>query len=334
NIICRGEMFMLSWQAHSLGKAEEVVKQIEIPLPEPQENEARIKVLATVLGLPDKMMLDGTYLIIKKLPISFGQEIVGIVDKAGPGYPFKEGDRIIGGANFHVGLGGLAEYCISPGDSAILAPSTLSDDEAASFLGSFHVAYVGLVNRAALKSGETLLVLGGAGRTGSAAIQLGKALGATVIATARAKKQEEFCRAQGADYVFNPAEQGFDETIARFTQGQGVNVIYDTVGGDVYTNAVNNIALGGRVVLIGFASGTWGQPDPLHILAKGYSVTGALHTIRSEEERTESIKVLDNLVEKGEIKPPPTSVYAFDNAPDALGSLRKRQSELVIVRGT
>ncbi|SFE71344.1 NADPH:quinone reductase [Paenibacillus algorifonticola] len=325
---------MFSWQAHSLGKAEEVVKKIEIPLPEPQENEARIKVLATVLGLPDKMMLEGTYLITKTLPISFGQEIVGIVDKAGSGYPFKEGDRVIGITGYHVGLGGLAEYCISPGDSAVLAPSTLSNEEAASFLGSFHVAYVGLVNRAAIKSGETLLVLGGAGRTGSAAIQLGKALGATVIATARAKEQEEFCRDQGADYIFNPAEQGFDETIARFTEGQGVNVIYDTVGGDVYTNAVNSITLGGRVVLIGFASGTWGRPDPLHILSKGYSVTGALHLVRSEEERTESIKVLNNMLETGKIQLPPTSVYGFDNAPEALSSLRERQLELVVVRGT
>ncbi|WP_169834458.1 NADPH:quinone oxidoreductase family protein [Paenibacillus donghaensis] len=325
---------MFSWQAHSLGKAEEVVKKIEIPLPEPQENEARIKVLATVLGLPDKMMLEGTYLITKTLPISFGQEIVGIVDKAGLGYPFKEGDRVMGITGYHVGLGGLAEYCLSPGDSTILAPSTLSNEEAASFLGSFHVAYVGLVHRAAIKPGETLLVLGGAGRTGSAAIQLGKALGATVIATARAKEQEEFCRDQGADYIFNPAEQGFDETIARFTEGQGVNVIYDTVGGDVYTNAVNSITLGGRVVLIGFASGTWGRPDPLHILSKGYSVTGALHLVRSEEERTESIKVLNNMLETGKIHLPPTSVYGFDNAPEALGSLRERQLELVVVRGT
>ncbi|OMF11546.1 hypothetical protein BK131_21620 [Paenibacillus amylolyticus] len=325
---------MFSWQAYSIGKAEEVVKKIEIPLPEPQENEARIKILATVLGLPDKMMLEGTYLITKTLPISFGQEVVGIVDKAGPGYPFKEGDRVIGITGYHMGLGGLAEYCISPGDSTVLAPSTLSDAEAASFLGSFHVAYVGLVNRAAIKSGETLLVLGGAGRTGSAAIQLGKALGATVIATARAKEQEEFCRSQGADYVINPAEQGFDEAIAKFTEGQGINVIYDTVGGDVYTNAVNSITLGGRVVLIGFASGSWGHPDPLHILSRGYSVTGALHLVRSEEERTKSIHVLNNLLETGKIQPPPTSAYAFEHAPEALASLRERQSELVVVKGT
>lgn len=325
---------MFSWQAHQLGKAEEVVKKIELPLPEPKENEARLKVLATVLGLPDHMMLEGTYIVWNSLPISFGQEVVGIVDKAGPGYPFKEGDRVMAGARFDLGLGGLAEYCLSPGDSAVLAPDSLSDEDAAGFLGSFHVAYVGLVNRASLKVGETLLVLGGSGRTGSSAIQLGKALGATVIATARSKEKEAFCRNQGADYVFNPEEQTYEEAIAKFTDGQGVNVIYDTVGGDAYASAVNSIALGGRVVLIGFASGTWGVPDPVHISWKGYSVTGALHTVRTPKERMDSIEVLNNLLKEGKISPLPVSVYDFEGAVNALGSLRERQSELVIVRGT
>lgn len=325
---------MFSWQAHQLGKAEDVVKKIELPLPEPQENEARIKVLATVLALPEKMMLEGTYLVSNSLPISFGQEIVGIVDKAGPGYPFKEGDRVMGNTRFDIGLGGLAEYCISPADSAVLAPAMLPDDKAAGFLSSFHLAYVGLVDRAALKAGETLLVLGGAGRTGSAAIQLGKALGATVIATARNKEKEEYCRNQGADYTFNPKEQAFEEAIAKFTDGQGINVIYDTVGGDAYANAVQSITIGGRVVLIGFASGTWGDPDPAHILWKGYSVTGALDSVRTRKERTDSIAVLNNLLEEGKISPLPTTVHDFDSAVNALASLRDRQPGLVVVRGT
>ncbi|EOB3457311.1 zinc-binding dehydrogenase [Enterococcus hirae] len=323
---------MFRWIAQDLGNAEDVVKKVEVPLPEPQENEARIKVLATVIGLPDKMMLDGNYLVSNVKPISFGQEIVGIVDKAGPGFPFSEGDRIIGGARFDIGLGGLAEYCISSGDSAILAPDILSDEAAAGFLGSFHVAYTGLVNRAQLKSGEVLLVIGGAGRTGAAAIQLGKALGATVIATARKQEQKEFCYNQGADFVFNPEKVSFEDAIADLTQGRGVNVIYDTVGGKVYKEAVQTIAYGGRVVLIGFASGSWGEPDPMHMSWKGYSVMGALHTVRTNEERKKSVDHLNVMLEKNEIQPLPTIVYDFDHAVDALASLRQRQSGLVIVR--
>ncbi|MDN7245599.1 quinone oxidoreductase family protein [Planococcus shenhongbingii] len=165
-------------------------------------------------------------------------------------------------------------------------------------------------------------------------MQLGKALGATVIATARNKENEEFCRNQGADYTFNPEEQAFEEAIAEFTDGQGVNVIYDTVGEDAYANAVNNIAIGGRVVLIGFASGTWGVLDPGHILWKGYSVTGALHSVRTRKERTDSIAVLNNLLEEGEISPLRTTVHDFDGAVNALASLRDPQPGLVVVRGT
>lgn len=324
---------MFSWIAQELGNAEDVVKKVEVPLPEPQENEARIKVLATVIGLPDKMMLDGNYLVANIKPISFGQEIVGVVDKAGPGFPFSEGDRIIGGARFDIGLGGLAEYCISPGEGAVLAPDILSDEEAAGFLGSYHVAYTGLVNRAQLKSDEVLLVLGGAGRTGSSAIQLGKALGATVIATARKKEQEEFCYSQGADFVFNPEKISFEEAISNFTQNRGINVIYDTVGGNVYKDAVQTIVYGGRVVLIGFASGSWGVPDPMHMSWKGYSTMGALHTVRTNEERKKSIDHLNYMLKENKIQPLPTIVYDFDNAVEALDSLRNRQSGLVIVRG-
>lgn len=323
---------MISWQANKLGDAKDVVKKVNIDLPEPRENEARIKITATVLGLPDYMMLKGNYIISNSFPISFGQEAVGIVDKAGPGYPYKEGQRVITGTRFDIGLGGLAEYSISPGESAIKAPQGLTDEEAAGFLGSFHVAYVGLVNRAFLKPGETLLILGGSGRTGSSAIQLGKALGATVIATARKQEQASFCLEQGADFVFNPKEQNFQSAIEDFTNGKGINVIYDTVGGNLYKQAVENIAIGGRVVLIGFASGEWGEIDPIHISWKGYSVTGALHTIRTKKEREESIKKLNSLLLDGSVTPLPTNLYNFDYAVKALESLNNKNLGLTIVK--
>lgn len=109
------------------------MEKVNVELPEPKDNEARIKITATVLGLPDYMMLKGTYIISNSFPISFGQEAVGIVDKAGPGYSYKEGERVITGTRFDIVLGGLAEYSISPAEGVIKAPEGLTDEEAAGF---------------------------------------------------------------------------------------------------------------------------------------------------------------------------------------------------------
>ena len=131
---------------------------------------------------PDLMMVQSRYPLVPTPPVSPGQEIVGIVHRAGPGHPFPVDTRIMGNSRFDAAVGGLAEYTLSPSAGAIPAFPELTDSQAAGFPGSFHIARIGLFHRAAIKPGETLVVLGGSGRTGSAAIQLGKALGATVPA--------------------------------------------------------------------------------------------------------------------------------------------------------
>ncbi|MBS9376574.1 NADPH:quinone oxidoreductase family protein [Rhodococcus sp. B50] len=311
---------MKRWQASEFGPPNTVLKKVEVPLPEPGPNEARVRVLAASVALPDLMMVQGRYPLVPSAPVSPGQEIVGIVDKPGPGYPFSAGTRIMGNSRADIAIGGLAEYTLSPALGATPAPAELTDTHAAGFPGSYHLAHISLAHRAALSEGETLLVLGGSGRTGSAAIQLGKALGATVIATARHEDKARFCRLQGADHVIDLTEHDLAETVLELSGSRGADVIYDTVGGETYEQATRAVSRGGRVLLVGFASGTWGQPDPQHIVFNDYSVSGALALFRSDTERDLTREALSTFLRDGSITPPVTETYAFDDVPAAIAS--------------
>lgn len=313
---------MKAWRAEAFGKPQEVLKLVDVDMPVPGQGEALVRVLATNIGLPDRMMLEGRYFLTPKPPVTPGQEMVGIVEAAGPGYPFAVGTRVIGGANFMAGSGGLAEYCLSPGDGAVPADPNMPDEQAAAFLGTFHVAYVGLVNRAKARSGETLLVLGGTGGTGSTAIQLGKALGLTVIATVRDDKKAAFCREQGADHVINTERQVLSEQVRSLTDGRGADIVYDTVGEPLVDQALKAIAIGGRYVLIGFAGGSdFASIPPFKIQTLGISVTGALHSVRTVQERDEAIEILGQLFSQGKIAMPIDQVVPFEEVAQALDRL-------------
>lgn len=324
---------MKAWRAESFGNPPDVLKLVDIDIPEPGPGEARLRVLATNIGLPDRMMLEGRYFLTPHPPVTPGQEVVGIVEATGPGYPFPVGTRVVGGTNFATGAGGLAEYCLSPVDGAVPAADDMPDEQAAAFLGTFHVAWVGLVNRARAKSGETLLVLGGTGGTGSTAIQLGKALGLNVITTVRNAKKTAFCREQGADYVIDLEKESLSEQVRKLTDGRGVNIVYDTVGDPLTDQALDVIAIGGRYVLIGFA-GSSGFPviEPFKILIRGISVTGALHSVRTPEERDVAITELGRLFTERKIIMPIDQVVSFKDVPEALTRLGGGVNGKLIVR--
>jgi len=313
---------MKAWRAEMFGKPSDVLKLVDIDVPVPGPGEALLRVLATNIGLPDRMMLEGRYFLTPNPPVTPGQEVVGIVEATGSGYPFSVGTRVIGGTNFTTGYGGLAEYCLSPSDGAVPAADAMPDEQAAAFLGTFHVAYVGLINRAHAKAGDTLLVLGGTGGTGSTAIQLGKALGLTVIATVRDMKKAAFCREQGADHVIETETGSLSEQVRTLTNGKGADVVYDTVGEPLVKQALDAIAIGGRYVMIGFAGGA-GFPtiEPFKILTHGISVMGALHSVRTHEERDEAITVLGRLYSGGKIAMPIDRVISFAEVPAALDRL-------------
>jgi NADPH2:quinone reductase len=313
---------MKAWRAETFGKPSDVLKLVEMDVPVPGPGEALLRVLATNIGLPDRMMLEGRYFLTPTPPVTPGQEVVGIVEAAGRDYPFPIGTRVIGGANFTTGSGGLAEYCLSPGTGAVPAPDDMPDEQAAAFLGTFHVAYVGLANRARARPGETLLVLGGSGGTGSTAIQLAKALGLTVIATVRDGKKAAFCRQQGADHVIDLGAVSLAEQVRALTGGKGADIVYDTVGSPLAEQALDAIAIGGRYILIGFAGGSsFPTIEPIKILTKGISVTGALHTVRTAEERDEAIAVLGRLFAERKITMPIDRIVSFAEVPEALDRL-------------
>ena len=313
---------MKAWRAEAFGRPGEVLKLVDVPDPDPGPGEALLKVLAANIGLPDRMMLEGRYFLVKNPPVTPGQEVVGIVEKAGRDYPFPVGTRVIGGANFMSGSGGLAEYCLSPAGGAMPAADDMPDEQAAGFLGTFHVAYVGLVNRARAKPGEMLLVLGGSGGTGSTAIQLGKALGLTVIATVRDPKKVAFCLEQGADHVVETETGSLSEQVRALNGGRGVDIVYDTVGPTLVEQALEAIAVGGSYVLIGFAGGSdFPRIEPFRILTLGISVTGALHGVRTPGEREEAVEVLGRLFSEGRIAMPIDLVVPFADVAQALDRL-------------
>lgn len=314
---------MKAWRAEEFGDALDVLKLVEATLPEPDDDTVEIKVSATGVGLPDPLMIAGNYPAVAAPPVTPGQEVVGTITKAGANSKFKVGERVMATTKFAQGSGGFAEYCLSAARSVMPIPEGMSDEEGAGFFVPYHTAYVGLIQRGELKAGETLLVLGGAGSSGSAAIMLGKAVGATVIATASSDEKADFCRSLGADHVVNYREQPIHKGVGEILGRAGVNVVYDPVGGTAYEQATRCIAQHGRIVLIGYGSGEWPKVDPLHAVLRSYSLVGAFAGARTEEETRAQHAHMVELAEAGKIRVPVDKVFPFDQVPQAIDRVKK-----------
>lgn len=313
---------MKAWIASTFGKPSDVLELKEVARPTPAADEALVRVLAVNIGLPDRMMLEGRYFMVPAPPVTPGQEVVGIVETAGADFPYPAGTRIIGVTNFYKGSGGLAEYCLCTAQGAVIAPEGMGDEQAAAFLGTFHVAYVGLVNRARATADDVLLVLGGAGGTGSTATQLARAMGLTVIATVRDDAKAEFCRQQDATHVINVARESLADRVRELTDGKGADIVYDTVGEPLASQALAAMAIGGRYVLIGFAGGdAFPVFQPFQLLMHGIVLMGALHSVRTPAERDEAIATLDRMFRSGQIQMPIEEVVEFADMPQALDRL-------------
>ena len=242
---------MRAWQTVKSGRpADALALNVDAAAPEPRAGTVLVDVVAAGIGLPDALMCQGSYALTPTLPFTQGQEVVGRVAGQGEGVEGRAvGDRVMAVTSFFTGHGGFAEQCLALDDFCLLVPDGMSDAEAAGFLIPFHTAYVGLVTRGRVEAGETLVVLGGAGGTGQAAIQLGKALGARVVATAGGPEKAAFCRELGADDVVDHRTTDIAEGVRAATDGRGADAIYDPVGGDAFTRATRCIAPGGRISL-------------------------------------------------------------------------------------
>jgi NADPH:quinone reductase-like Zn-dependent oxidoreductase len=225
--------------------------------------------------------------------------------------------------------GGYAEYIKSPEVNVIPIPGDLSFDEAAAVPLVFITAWHMLFTRARLQPGEDVLVVGAGSGVGSAAIQLGKAAGATVIATAGSDAKAEVCRKLGADHAVNYKTGDFVDEVKRITEGRGADVVFDPVGGDVYDRSTKCIAFEGRIVIVGFTSGRIPQAAANHVLIKNYSVVGlhwGLYTRRAPELIAPAARALLDLYEAGKIKPYISTRLPLSQAPRALATVGEGKS--------
>jgi NADPH2:quinone reductase len=310
-----------AWQVVRHGAPSAALALREVEPPVPGAGFLRVRVAAAALGLPDVLMCRGSYALTPRLPFTPGQELSGVVTAAGAGARAAVGARVMAVSGFFLGHGSFAEEALALDDFCFAVPEALGDAEAAAFLIPYHTAFVGLVRRAALRAGETLLVLGAAGGTGSAALQLGRALGARVIAAARGDARADFCRAQGADAVVDPRAEGWVERVRELCGGRGADVVYDPVGGEAFEAATRAVAHEGRVLAVGFASGRWGVPDAAHMVNRNYSVMGVMPGGYDRAFKAEAQQRLEAWLRAGLLRVPLARNVPFESLPAGLEAL-------------
>ncbi|MEO8745359.1 MAG: NADPH:quinone oxidoreductase family protein [Candidatus Dormiibacterota bacterium] len=320
---------MKAWVVRELGGPESLRFE-EVAPSEPAEGMVRIRVRAAAINFPDALMVAGLYQVKPELPFVPGVEVSGEVMSAPPASGFKASDRVMALLdNSGLTRGGYAEVADAAPGSVMRMPDSMPFEEGAGFTLVFQTAWFGLHRRANLKPGETLLVHAGAGGVGSAAIQLGKAAGATVIATAGSDKKVEVCRTVGADHAINYKTQDFVELVKTITAGHGADVVFDPVGGDVYDKSTKCMAFEGRIVIVGFTSGRIPQAAANHVLIKNYSVVGlhwGLYAKRAPELIPPAARVLLELYEAGKIKPYISTRLPLSEAPRALAMVAEGKS--------
>ncbi|MGH0028865.1 MAG: NADPH:quinone oxidoreductase family protein [Myxococcota bacterium] len=314
---------MRAWQVVRHGEPAEALALNEVAPPEPGPGLLRVRVAAAALGFPDLSLCRGSYALTPALPFTPGQELCGVVTAAGPGAQAPLGSRVMAVSGFFLGHGSFAEEALALDDFCFPVPDDLADAEAAGFCIPFHTAWVALVRRAALRSGETLLVLGASGGSGSAAVQLGRALGARVVAVAGGAGKAEFCRGLGADVVVDHRSEDVAERVRAVTEGRGADVVFDAVGGDAFDAATRCIAHEGRLLLVGFASGDWGRPAPAHMVTHNYAVLGVVPSGYDRAFRREAQRELLAHRERGALRVPVDRVLSFDALPEGLTALAR-----------
>ncbi|WP_371503258.1 NADPH:quinone oxidoreductase family protein [Kitasatospora sp. NBC_00374] len=292
---------MRAWQVGALGEPVEVMRlRDDVPRPIPDEGQVLVRVLAAAVNFPDALMCRGHYQIRPPLPFTPGVELCGeVVGGDGGG-----GGRVIGTPLLPAGA--FAEYALMDAAATFPAPDALDDAEAAALHIGYQTAWFGLHRRARLAAGETLLVHAAAGGVGSAAVQLGKAAGATVIGVVGGPEKAEAARDLGADLVIDRRAENIVAAVKEATGGRGADVVFDPVGGDAYTASTKCIAFEGRIVVVGFASGTVPAPGLNHALVKNYAVLGlhwGLYNTHDPQAVRQAHRELTELAAKGVVRP-------------------------------
>lgn len=275
----------------------------DIPTPEPTKGHVRVAIKAASLNFPDLLIVQGKYQMKPNPPFVPGAEFAGVVEAVGEGVThLKPGMSVAGFA----GLGGFGTHTVAPAALLMPLPPAFSFEDGAAFLCTYGTSYHGLMDRAALKAGETVLVLGAAGGVGTAAIQIAKAAGAKVIAAASSDEKCALCKELGADATINYSTGNLRDELKALTEGKGPDVIYDPVGGDLAEQAFRSIAWRGRYLVIGFAQGEI-PAIPLNLpLLKGASIMGVFWGEFAKREPQNNAACLMQLAAwymEGKIKP-------------------------------
>jgi len=316
------------------GPPESLVLE-DVPSPKAGAGEVVVSIKAASVNFPDVLIIQNKYQFKPPLPFSPGSELSGVVKEIGPDVKnVKPGDRVIAFTTF----GAFAEDVKTEAVRLLPMPQGMDYASGASFILTYGTTDHALRDRAQLQAGETLLVLGAAGGVGVAAIEIGKALGARVIACASSDEKLAVCREHGADEGINYASEDLRERIKALTGGKGVDVIYDAVGGPYSEPAFRSIAWRGRHLVIGFAAGDIPKL-PLNLaLLKGASVVGVFwgdYTRREPKHFAESARQLARWYAEGKLKPHVSATFPLEKAADAMNLLasRKAKGKVVVTIG-
>ena len=316
------------------GPPESLVLE-DVPSPQPGAGEVVVSIKAASVNFPDVLIIQNKYQFKPPLPFSPGSELAGVVKEVGPDVKnVKPGDKVIAFTTF----GAFAEEVKTEAARLLPMPEGMGFDAAASFILTYGTTDHALRDRAQLKAGETLLVLGAAGGVGVAALEIGKALGARVIACASSDEKLAVCREHGADETINYADEDLRARIKALTGGKGADVIYDAVGGPYTEPAFRSIAWRGRHLVIGFAAGEIPKL-PLNLaLLKGAAVVGVFwgdFTRREPQAFAKSARQLARWYQEGRLKPHVSATFPLEKAADAMNLLasRKAKGKVVVIIG-
>jgi NADPH2:quinone reductase len=302
------------------------LEHADVPDPAPGRGEVLIETRAIGCNFPDILMVQGKYQVKPPLPFSPGHEIAGVVRGVGSGVTgVRPGQRVIANLEW----GGYAERAVTAAERVYRIPDTMPFDQAAAFFVVYQTGYAALVRRASLQPGEWLLVHGAGGGVGLAAVQLGKALGARVIATAGTPEKLEVARQSGADVLIDYRTEDWIERVKAVTGGEGADVIYDPVGGDVFDGSTKCIAFEGRLLTIGFAGGRIPTVAVNRVLLKNFSVVGVhwgYYQRRGSPLVQEWMDALLKLHGQGQLRPVIYRAYPLREAAQALHALATRES--------
>lgn len=298
----------------------------EMPARAPDAGELRIRVRACGVNFADTLMIQGQYQVRPPFPFSPGIEMAGDVLEVGADVKlYQPGMRVMCIANW----GGMAEEITLPAAMAVPLPDNMDYITGAAFPVAYGTSHLALQHRAHVQPGETLLVLGAAGGVGLTAVEIGKRLGARVIACASTPEKLDLTRQYGADETINYSSEDLRERIRALTGGKGVDVAYDPVGGPLFEPVLRSMAWEGRLLVVGFASGSIPQVATNLTLVKNCAVIGVFwgaYALNNPKVLTDSLRTLLGWYSLGQLRPHISQTYTLEQAPEALWALMRRQS--------